>query len=453
MLSGAIGLGLSRNVKQLYTSLARIYEPEDKLYFFGFSRGAFTVRSLAGFISEVGLVNGSHPDLQDMDDLERAVSDAYAEFRQTFGGAWEHTKRLFRKKTELRRDVLRYKNIPIEFIGVWDTVDAVGLPFDEATQFLNLLFRFKFPDTKLSKQVKRACHAISLDDERRTFKPVIWDETDEQDPDRIMQVWFAGVHSNVGGGYVKQGMSLVPLNWMMDEAEKSGLRFVRGDRQNYIDHAYVHDKMYDSRSGSGMYYRYLPRNVSQLCKEKGVVPTIHHSALERVALCTEGYAPANWPPEAIIHAGPDKMRQKTLLGIIGSSPLLMTSKRYGLAIQLRKFSQYALLGSSVWLALAALTPQANGSYWQVLHLRLVPDFRSGFVNSFQNFLSQLWDVVSQAISTQFPELLLKTLMHYPVFAIVMFIAWLGSFGAKRYQQQIASRYWHRVSLRIKNIFL
>ena len=108
-----------------------------------------------------------------------------------------------------------------------NTVDAYGLPVDELKRGLDYWWLgLSFPDQDLSPIVKRACHALSLDDERRTFHPVLWNEAFESElikkgkvsPDRLKQVWFAGMHSNVGGGYAKDGLSYVPLRWIVHEA-------------------------------------------------------------------------------------------------------------------------------------------------------------------------------------------------------------------------------------------
>ena len=188
----------------------------------------------------------------------------------------------------------------IEFIGVWDTVAAVGLPFDEATYLLDkFIFRFKFKDHSLNKKVKRACHALSVDDERQTFHPLLW-ENDE----RVEQVWFPGVHSNVGGGYPQQGLSLVSLDWMMEQVKAkpdakkagTGLRFVKNDIAFIKDRKYAFDKLYDSRSGLGVYYRYKQRNIAKLCAEMGInTPNIHVTVFERIAHGIFGYAPGNIP--------------------------------------------------------------------------------------------------------------------------------------------------------------
>jgi len=305
LLSGAFGWGLSRNIRRLYTELARCYEPGDSIYLFGFSRGAFTVRSLAGFIGSCGILDARK--VSD-DQLEALVAEAYRTYRMTYRDVRkgsQGTKRYQERAEIFRRQhgVVHDKHAPegkvdIAFIGVWDTVDAVGLPFDELTVLLNSIFRFKFPDHVLRNHVQRACHALSIDDERRTFHPLMWDERNEKANGwtaRIEQVWFPGAHSNVGGGYPKQGMSLVSLYWMMRKAEAAGARFVDCDWKLYYDHQNPFDKLYDSRAGLGAYYRYLPRDIGKMCRDNGTIPKIHLSSIERVIQGSGGYTPGNIP--------------------------------------------------------------------------------------------------------------------------------------------------------------
>ena len=145
-----------------------------------------------------------------------------------------------------------------------------------------------FADNTLGPEVARACHALALDEERRTFHPELWNEQNGAD-NRVKQVWFSGVHSNVGGGYPKHGMSLVTLDWMMNKARQAGLRFIQTDLDFVHQHQDVHDKMYDSRSGLAVYYRWSPRDLSQLCMEhKIIAPKIHISVFERIANSTNG---------------------------------------------------------------------------------------------------------------------------------------------------------------------
>jgi len=292
---------LTRNVKQLYAELARVYEEGDRIFMFGFSRGAFTVRTLAGLICNLGIIDYQACD--DNAELLRYVDQAYSLYRRRYRATlttlfYPRYRKRYAKRFRRRHAVAEHKTKEaretwIDFIGVWDTVDAVGLPFDGATRVLNRFYRFTFPDATLSKRVGRACHALSLDDARQTFHPVMWDEDGESD--RVEQVWFPGVHANVGGGYPKQGMSLVPLCWMMDRARQAGLRFVDQDGALYRDRRNTDDKLYDSRAGVGIYYRYAPRDVATTCRLNGVTPKIHISALRRVARGTDDYAPGNIP--------------------------------------------------------------------------------------------------------------------------------------------------------------
>jgi uncharacterized protein (DUF2235 family) len=335
LLGGAFGWGLKRNVKELYTSLCRVYQPGDRIYLFGFSRGAYTVRTLGGLIIRCGIlrVREDGRSLSE-EELKRRVDAAHRAFRK-------HCKR-FVKARELATDtVLKVKTVlpggleaelsrppgepadsdedtparratdafrrtyavqdddhapdgkvDIQLIGVWDTVAAVGTPIRELTTALNEIYPFRFEDLTLSPRVKKACHALAIDDERFTFHPEMWDESQEPSgSDRIEQVWFAGVHSNVGGGYPQQGMSLVALDWMMSKAKAQGLEF----HERYDGRMNVHDRLYDSRRGLAVYYRYRPRDIAGICEKHGVTPKIHVSALQRMAWNTGGYGPGNLP--------------------------------------------------------------------------------------------------------------------------------------------------------------
>jgi hypothetical protein len=185
--------------------------------------------------------------------------------------------------------------VPIRFLGVWDTVDAVGLPSDFLADRINqFIYRFKFPDLCLSNHVEQARHALAVDDQRKTFHPVMWDEQGDSS-DHLQQVWFSGVHSNVGGGYSRHGMSLVSLDWMMTEAEQAGLRFIPSIREAYHFRQNVNDKLFDSRRGRGAIYRYRPRDIGRICVDSHHDPRLHASIFERIIQGTNGYAPGNLP--------------------------------------------------------------------------------------------------------------------------------------------------------------
>jgi len=309
LLGGAFGFGLAKNVRNLYMDLVRVYDPgdattpADRIYLFGFSRGAFTVRTLAGLITKCGVLD--RDKLRTTDALRAAVRKAYSTYRRSYRTWLGSVVNRILVGLHLRRadadaiaDFKRAHSLPgevrIRFIGVWDTVDAVGGPFHTSDVINAVFHRFKFPDQILSDKVDQAVHAVSIDEARAAFGPVLW----EAKP-TVEQVWFAGVHSNIGGGYPKQGMSLVTLDWMMQKAQHNGLRILADDRRDYWEHSNVDDKLYDSRAGLGVFYRWKPRNMQKLCidQKTALPPVVHLSALERIAHGTEGYAPGTLAPD------------------------------------------------------------------------------------------------------------------------------------------------------------
>ncbi len=329
MLGGGLGLGLGRNVRQLYSMLCRTYEPGDNIFLFGFSRGAYTMRILARLITRCGVINckpgsGAENNLDD-GQLKARVDKAYKVFRK------HHFRRFGRKPdspdgamVELRHWLeekgqgkpLLYDDVHVKVLGLWDTVSAIGLPFAGMTWIWNsLIFPFRFADETLDPLVDKACHALAIDDERKTFHPEVWQEKDEKNPERIEQAWFAGVHSNVGGGYPKQGMSLVSLDWMMTNAEEHGLRFIKSMRENYRDLQNVNDKLYNSRAGLAAYFHYKPRDIARICREKGVAPRIHSSVFERFLDTGEAYAPGNLPSRFEIVKDPKATEPHPMFGL------------------------------------------------------------------------------------------------------------------------------------------
>jgi T6SS, Phospholipase effector Tle1-like, catalytic domain len=301
IFAGMTGWGLSRNVKQLYKELCRIYDPGDKIFLFGFSRGAFTVRTLAGFILKCGIIDAQNQPTADA--FDHCVNKAYKAYRSCYRTV---LGRLLRGEAsaaateEFKAKFSRSEQIKIHFIGVWDTVDAVGMPFHVSDLINAIIYRFKFPNQRLSEHVAQAYHALAVDDDRHSFHPLLWDQRipSTNKSQNIEQVWFAGAHSNVGGGYPKQGMSLAALHWLMAKAENAGLRFIPGEFEYYRDHANVDDKLYDPRAGLGVFYRWKPRDIAELCRNNGIAPTIHLSLMERIAHGTEDYSPGNLPPDA-----------------------------------------------------------------------------------------------------------------------------------------------------------
>ena len=312
LLGGAFGWGLKRNVIELYKFLCRNYEAgdseedTDKIYLFGFSRGAFTVRVLAGLIEDRGLCT----DFDSERDLHAIAHTNYAIYRTKYKG-WR-LSRLF----SAIRDCVRNRKAGAEragappkiaFIGVWDTVDAYGLPFDRLAKWWDrYIFPMRFEEQTLSKSVEKACHALSIDDERHTFHPVLWDESKESEPERVEQVWFPGVHSDVGGGYPRHNLALVSLDWMISKVEKStanplGLIFLSHLRKDYRRRCDWSGIQHDSRAGLRAFYRYKPREIEALCRDAGATdaengaPKIHRSAFERIRGGVVPYAPTGVP--------------------------------------------------------------------------------------------------------------------------------------------------------------
>ena len=321
-IGGAFGWGLKRNVLDLYKFVCRQYRPGDRIYGFGFSRGAFTIRVLASLIEKEGLV-----EYRSEEELNRRAATAYRIYRsKRFPARGLSPVRLFRsvrdKAIHLFQRISgrpsddqlpRRKDIPIEFLGLWDTVSAYGMPVEEFKPAINwLVWPMLFDDLVLPVAVKHACHALSLDDERTTFHPLVWDETAERRmvadnkvaPGRLHQVWFAGVHSNVGGGYPEDQLALITLDWMMDHAQRHGLRLI----PTFVDIARAarspYARQYDPRTGFGSLYRYTPRRIKYFKDVDGetLLPVVHGSVIMRLANATDRYAPITLPMNFLVLA-------------------------------------------------------------------------------------------------------------------------------------------------------
>lgn len=204
-LGGAIGAGLDQNIRQGYRYLARTYEDGDEVYILGFSRGAYTARSLVGLIRNCGLLKRRWLNLLN-------IGIAYGIYRTRDDGPDSLTARLFRERFS--------KEIRIKFLGVWDTVGALGLPLHLLRNF-NLRF-YEFHDTQLSRIVENAAHAVAVDEHRADYDVCLWTPT-EKPQQKLEQRWFLGAHSNVGGGYAERRLSDLALQWMCHQASVLGL--------------------------------------------------------------------------------------------------------------------------------------------------------------------------------------------------------------------------------------
>ncbi|GJL55703.1 MAG: hypothetical protein NPIRA02_28350 [Nitrospirales bacterium] len=323
LLGGAFGWGLKRNVIDLYTFLSRNYNTGDQIYCFGFSRGAFTIRVLSELVRCQGLVTA-----QNTRELQKLATDTFNKHRRLCrrGHYKNKLKSLFRLiGLSTTADALG-ESYPttdtvlgpqITFLGLWDRVSAYGLPIDELTRAWNAVFPIR-PKHILDKNVHRACHALALDDERNSFHPQLLSEHEETDngrihtqhieDERVTQVWFAGAHTNVGGGYPDDGLSYVSLAWMMREAERTNLRFKKHDYERILEKVNPLGKIYDARQGLGGAYRYLPRKMECLTHNDDdpndpiriARPKIHESVIQRIRAGVDGYAPIGLPAKYAI---------------------------------------------------------------------------------------------------------------------------------------------------------
>lgn len=199
---GALGLGLSHNMRDAYAFVCNNYVAGDEIFLFGFSRGAYTARSLGGLIGYAGLLGKL--------DLDR--------FFELWDGYKEPDKD--DRAAALDKFPARSKDIPIKVIGVWDTVGSLGIPADlERFDILNFRRYYGFHDTNLGPRVQHAFHALALDERRKNFVPTLWTQTPQGKANGqvLKQVWFAGVHCDAGGGYKEHGASDIPLAWMASE--------------------------------------------------------------------------------------------------------------------------------------------------------------------------------------------------------------------------------------------
>ncbi|MEA1953660.1 MAG: DUF2235 domain-containing protein [Campylobacterota bacterium] len=276
----AFGVGISKNIQECYSFIVDYYEPGDKIYLFGFSRGAYTVRSLGGMINKVGILKRKFRDIDNIDDkvydiYKRKNNDKDAEdFNSNF--CWTKT------------DNEGHIN-DIHFIGVWDTVSALGFPLSKVNSLNPFSYRwYGFHNKTLSPHVKYAYQALSIDDQRKIFGPEIWNETNEVQGQTIEQVWFTGVHSNIGGGYRRSGLSDITLQWMSKKAKEAGLILWDNHHKKVLITPESGGKIYDSCSGFGQIYIKKLRDIA-------IDSRIHTSVFERIDNDELNYNPKNIP--------------------------------------------------------------------------------------------------------------------------------------------------------------
>ncbi|MEM6308477.1 MAG: DUF2235 domain-containing protein [Pseudomonadota bacterium] len=228
---GAFGWGLDTKVKRAYQFIAQVYQPGDEIYLFGFSRGAFTARSVAGMIRKCGIVQ---------DSSEAGINEAWKLYRKKGrrnAPDMDHIltwRRKLSPKFATSQADQKWRGdqsdiVKIAYIGVWDTVGARGLPLAVLGPIAAIWNRqYKFHDMNLSSLVRSARHAVALDEMRRLYKPALWDNLDGKDglnqgrdKDALrpyQQVWFVGNHGIVGGSAETQELAAYPLMWVLEGA-------------------------------------------------------------------------------------------------------------------------------------------------------------------------------------------------------------------------------------------
>jgi uncharacterized protein (DUF2235 family) len=266
ILGGAFGMGLSKNIEDAYRFLASNYIEGDEIWLFGFSRGAYTVRSIIGLIRNSGLLKKQH--------LEK-FSLAYQIYR-------DRSKETAPDEQVAGQFKSQFSYTPdIHFLGVWDTVGSLGVPDHIVSRFLSGMWNFH--DVSLSSTVRYAYHALAIDEHRADFKPCAWDGPDTEDR---QQVWFAGTHSDVGGGLPDAGLSDCALAWMMCKAELRGLKL---DRANVTLEPDQLADVHESKTGLFLlrpdYYRPIEPNMLSKAALLKWKPNV--------------YEPKNWPEQAL----------------------------------------------------------------------------------------------------------------------------------------------------------
>lgn len=249
---GAFGWGIDEKIQDVYRFLAFNYEEGDQIYLFGFSRGAYTVRSLAGLIYCSGLLRRQHI---------RKAKEAYELYRHR----GKHTNPSGQDAVAFRKTY--GESVDITVLGCWDTVGSLGVPeLIDYAPINNLInARYRFYDTEVNQRIQKAFHAVAIDEIRRVFDVTPMRSSQHREPDQVEQVWFPGEHRCVGGGSQDtRGLSDATLEWMMRRVEPLGLSLDRAPVEDGIEPS--HQVPFDNR----------PKGVFRL------TPTLHRKVDARI---------------------------------------------------------------------------------------------------------------------------------------------------------------------------
>jgi hypothetical protein len=286
LIQGGLGLGLNSRIREAYTWLAQTWQPGDEIVLLGFSRGAYTVRSLAGMLAACGLV---------------AFAPGDSRWRRA-----RLVRRVFRDGYQRRRriDGIRHApgfgpddRAPIRFLGVWDTVGALGIPRTFGLLSALLSRRIEgFHDLRLAPDVRHARQALALDERRGPFQPAVWATPEPGTHESFVQLWFPGVHGDVGGSQERpRALSDITLRWMSDEATAAaGLTWRTAPAGG------AGDPLGPLDPGPHGLWRYLgprPRSVPRVVEG---APDVHVSAVtRRAAALVPPYRPGRVPEPGV----------------------------------------------------------------------------------------------------------------------------------------------------------
>ena len=281
-LDGATGLGLKGKILGAYQAIADVYQPGDKIFLFGFSRGAYTARSLAGLIGLCGIPDTSTSNAANSSTL---VERAYHVYRNRNPNERNIDAEKYAEQNS-RKDngqVIR----DIHFIGVWDTVGALGVPYWPLRWIMRR--SYKFHDITLGAHVRHAFHAMAIDERRRLYAPAPWEQGNESTCQTVEQLWFPGVHANIGGGYADSGLADRAFLWMCLKAAEAGLGFKSEYMNLRVDPNYHGELRNSCRHIFKLTAR--PRTIGSRLKTKNrgyaMEEKIHFSARERFEHATE----------------------------------------------------------------------------------------------------------------------------------------------------------------------
>lgn len=221
---GIEGYGIDDEIIRAYSWLSESFEPGDEIFIFGFSRGAYTARSLSGLIAKCGVLKPGAP---------LSIEQLYSRYRRHGDRTISELTRGLQPADLEERWIIKYcEPTNIKLVGVWDTVGSMGSPL---ASMRSKNSKYMFLDTHLRLQNEFAFHALAIDEQRKSFEPTLWTRTIPKSPEattfpprplaEVEQRWFVGAHANVGGGYASDILAQPPLEWLMGKAASLGLQF------------------------------------------------------------------------------------------------------------------------------------------------------------------------------------------------------------------------------------